>query len=93
MIPENEAEEKESDGLKFDCHVNHAEALRQSTRYLDALSEIKIIGSMHDNEKWRSEKLPAVTELKATILLNLQRYDEALDALGLHKDDGKHPYQ
>ena len=49
LIPETEAEEIESDGLKFDCHLQHAEVLRQSKRYLDALSEIKIIESMADN--------------------------------------------
>ena len=40
LIPDTEEEEIESDGLKFDCHLQHAEVLRQSTRYLDALSEI-----------------------------------------------------
>ena len=81
LIPDNEAEEIESDGLKFDCHLQHAEVLRQSKRYLDALSEIKIIEQMHDNETRRAEKLPTLKALKAWVFLHLQRYDEALDTL------------
>lgn len=82
LIPENEAEEIESDGLKFDCHLQHAEVLRQSKRYLDALSEIKIIESMVENNTRRPEKLPTMRALKAWIFLHLQRYDEALETLG-----------
>ena len=99
LIPETEEEEIESDALKFDCHLQHAEVLRQSTRYLDALSEIQIIEGMHDNKKHRSEKLPTVKALKAWIYLHLQRYDEALESLSECQEgdechqNGKHPHE
>ena len=83
LIPDNETEEIESDGLKFDCHLQHAEVLRQSKRYLDALSEIKIIEKMPHNNTRRAEKLPTMKALKAWVFLHLQRYDEALDTLAV----------
>lgn len=92
LVPEDEEEEKESDGLKFDCHFEHAEVLRLSTRYLEALSEISLIENMHDNEKWRSQKLPSVKELKAKTLLDLQRYDDSLKALGPKLGNEDHPH-
>ena len=66
--------------------------MRLQTRYLDALAEVKVIEHMHDNEKHRAAKLNDVKDLKARVFLNLQRYDEALEALKIDKENEKNPH-